>query len=621
MTTVRLTVAQAIIRFLCAQQTERDGGQVPLFAGAWAIFGHGNVAALGEALHQHRDKLQTYRAHCEQAMAHAAVAYAKQTRRRRMMLCTSSIGPGATNMVTAAAVAHVNRLPVLFLPGDSFAGRAPDPVLQQVEHAHDPNITANDCFRPVSSYFDRIVIPEQLLSTLPRAIDVLTNPETTGPVTIALPQDVQAQAFEYPETFFHVRLHRLHRPGADPDQIARVAGVIQGSQRPVFVAGGGVHYSHAIEQFRDFISRRKIPVVETSAGKGALACNDPMNAGVVGVVGTSAANEMVYEADLIIVIGSRLSDFTTGSRTGVSSGAVPQININISSFDAGKHDAIALRSDAGRALAELDEQLGNWTGDTEWLERIEAVKSSWDDNTRSIDQTSPDSLPSDAQVTSVINRAVDPKKDVLVVAAGSMPGEAAKLWRTEYSRGYHSEYGYSCMGYEIAGGIGVKMADPGAEVFVVVGDGSYLMLNSEIATSVMLGQKLIIIVLDNRGFGCINRLQTQCGSANFNNLFDDCTTVDQGAPVIDFAAHARSLGATAEHVNDLDELAAALERAKACTGTCVISIDTNPDDTTAGGSWWEVGVPENSDRKSVEEAYREWWRPGKRQQRRAKRSG
>ena len=365
----------------------------------------------------------------------------------------------------------------------------------------------------------------------------------------------------------------------------------------------------------------KIPVVETSAGKGALACNDPMNAGVVGVVGTSAANEMVYEADLIIVIGSRLSDFTTGSRTGVSSGAVPQININISSFDAGKHDAIALRSDAAVPWLNL---MNNWAigpvTRSGW-KGSRAVKSSWDDNTRSIDQTSPDSLPSDAQVTSVINRAVDPKKDVLVVAAGSMPGEAAKLWRTEYSRGYHSEYGYSCMGYEIAGGIGVKMADPGAEVFVVVGDGSYLMLNSEIATSVMLGQKLIIIVLDNRGFGCINRLQTQCGSANFNNLFDDCTTVDQGAPVIDFAAHARSLGATAEHANDLDELAAALERAKACTGTCVISIDTNPDDTTAGGSWWEVGVPENSDRKSVEEAYREWWRPGKRQQRREKRSG
>jgi 3D-(3,5/4)-trihydroxycyclohexane-1,2-dione acylhydrolase (decyclizing) len=614
MNKIRLTMAQALVRYLGAQKVDVDGQLQPLFAGVWAIFGHGNVPALGEALYGCRETLPTLRGHCEQAMAHAAIAFAKQTRRRRMMACTSSIGPGATNMVTAAAVAHVNHLPVLFLPGETFTSRAPDPVLQQVEHPHDPNITANDCFRPVSRYFDRIVAPEQLITSLPRALAVLTDAELCGPVTICLPQDVQARAFDYPESFFDERVHRLQRLGADPGQLERVADMLRAAHKPVVVAGGGVHYSQAIGAFRDFVARHQLPVVETSAGKGALAWDDPLNAGAVGVVGVGSANRLVEESDLVIAVGSRLSDFTTGSRTGVSSGARAQVNINVGHFDANKHAALALRGDAGRALHELEPLLGDWRSDGAWVERVGAVKSEWLEEARAATAATDSPTPSDAQVTAVIDRVQDPQNDVLVIAAGSMPAEGAKLWRAGHAGAYHSEYGYSCMGYEIAGGIGVKMAQPEAEVFVVVGDGSYLMLNSEIATSVMLGHKLIIVVLDNRGFGCINRLQQMCGGLPFNNLLANAVSAPAGAPAIDFAAHARSLGAEGENVVGLTELEAALQRARAANRTYVIALDTNPVDSTGGGTWWEVGVPEVSAREDVEQAHREWMLAGKKQQ-------
>ncbi len=618
MSTIRLTLAQALVRFLAAQKTEIDGQVVPLFAGVWAIFGHGNVPALAEALHAEREALPTWRGHCEQAMAHAAIAYAKQMRRRRMMACTSSIGPGATNMVTAAAVAHVNHLPVLFLPGDTFVSRSPDPVLQQIEHPHDPNITANDCFRPVSRYFDRFVSPRQLLTSLPRALAVLTDAEACGPVTLCLPQDSQAQAADFPESFFDERVHRLQRPGADPGQLERAAEVMRQARRPVVVAGGGVHYSGAVEELRGFATRHRLPVVETSAGKGAMAWNDPLNAGAVGVVGVSSANRLVEEADLVIAIGSRLSDFTTGSRTGVSSGRCAQININVGHFDANKHAALAVRADALRTLRELEPQLEDWASDADWLARVDSVKADWAREAQAAVAATDSPTPSDAQVTEVINRLQDPARDVLVVAAGSMPAEGAKLWRTEHGGGYHSEYGYSCMGYEIAGGLGVKLADPDAEVFVVVGDGSYLMLNSEIATSVMLGLKLVIVVLDNRGFGCINRLQSACGQAPYNNLLADCLGarpgLDAEPPVIDFAAHARALGAEGEKVVGLAELEQALQRARKAERTYVVAIDTNPVDSTGGGTWWEVGVPEVSSREAVTAAHRDWMLPGKRRQ-------
>lgn len=615
MDTIKLTLSQALVRYLCAQKTEIDGEIVPLFAGMWGIFGHGNVAGLGEALHQYREQLPTYRSHCEQAMAHSAVAYAKQMRRRRMMAVTSSIGPGATNMVTAAAVAHVNRLPLLLLPGDVFMHRAPDPVLQQIESPTDGTLSANDCFRPVSRYFDRLVKPEQLITALPRAIATLTDAEICGPVTLCLPQDVQTEAYDFPLAFFEETLHQPLRMGADEGQLQRAAERIKAAKKPLLVAGGGVHYSGAVDTLRAFAKEHRVPVVETSAGKGALGSSDPFNAGGIGVIGASSANALAEECDLVIAVGTRLSDFTTGSRAVFSNGRIPQININVAHFDAYKHNAQALRADAKRSLQALSPLLNGWQSDAAWIDRLNAVNAQWAEERAAAGAATDAARPSDAQVTQVVNTAADPQKDVLVVAAGSMPAEGMKIWQSDYHRHYHSEYGYSCMGYEIAGGIGVKMADPEANVFVMLGDGSYLMLNSEIATSVMLGQKLIIVVLDNRGFGCINRLQNKCGGAAFNNLLDDGTqTVEAGAPAIDFAAHARSLGANAEKVDGLSGLEAALERAKASDITYVIAIDTNPVDSTGGGANWQVGVPEVSTRESVVASHHDWQAPLRKQQ-------
>lgn len=611
MKTVRLTMAQALVRYLCNQYTEIGGETTPLFAGVWAIFGHGNVAALGEALQPVQGQLPTWRSHCEQAMAHSAVAYAKQMRRQRMMAVTSSIGPGATNLVTAAAVAHVNRLPVLLLPGDTFQHRRPDPVLQQVEHFGDPSVSANDCLKPVSRYWDRIVRPEQLINSLPQAMSVLTDAADCGPVTLCLPQDVQAESVEFPEWFFQQRVHRNERPGADKQSLERVAQAIRNSERPIVVAGGGVHYSGATEALRAFASTHQVPVVETSAGKGALRASDAMNAGGVGVVGASSANALMAEADLVLTVGSRLSDFTTGSRTVFGNNAATQININVARFDAIKHNAIALRADALRTLEELAPAIEGWRAAGSWGARIAEAKAAWDTKTAAAVKPV-NGLPSDAQVTQVLIDSCAPDKDVLVVAAGSMPAEGVKLWPAEHSAAYHSEYGFSCMGYEIAGGIGVRMAQVEGETYVVVGDGSYLMLNSEIATSVMLRQKLIIVVLDNRGFGCINRLQGKCGGEPFNNLLDEGTAGD--APRIDFAAHARALGATSEHVAGLGELAEALQRARAADSTYVVSIDTNPVDSTGGGSWWQVGVPDVSPRDAVVASHHEWQGEGGKQQ-------
>lgn len=605
MSTVKLTLAQALVKYLCAQKTVVNGEKVNLFAGVWAIFGHGNVPALGEALHTVRAELPTYRGQNEQGMVHAASAYAKQMRRQRMMVCTSSVGPGASNMLTGAATAYVNRLPVLLLPGDTFMHRASAPVLQEVERGDDATVNVNDCFKSVSSYFDRFSKPEQLITSLPRAVAVLTDPELCGPVTLCMPQDVQAEAYDFPNSFFVEQVHKLPRIGADPDQLQHVASLIKQSKKPVVVAGGGVHYSDAVDSFKEFVELHKLPVVETSAGKGALGFTHELNAGGVGVVGSSAANAIVSEADLLIAIGTRLSDFTTGSRTVISSTKVPQININVAHLDAHKHAATALRSDAGRALAELAPLLTDWRAADEHVASLKKHKAVWQEMINAAIAPT-NTLPSDAEVTEVINNAADLSKDVLVVAAGSMPAEGMKLWRGESPRGYHSEYGFSCMGYEIAGGIGVKMAEPDANVFVVVGDGSYLMLNSELVTSVALKQKIILVVLDNRGFGCINRLQNACGAEPFNNLWDDGTEQVDGFPKIDFAAHAAAMGASAEHVASLAELPAALERAKQSENSYCVSIDTNAVDSTGGGSWWQVGIPAVSSRESVMSAKANW---------------
>ncbi|PSW16178.1 3D-(3,5/4)-trihydroxycyclohexane-1,2-dione acylhydrolase (decyclizing) [Photobacterium rosenbergii] len=596
--TVRLTMAQALVKYLQAQKVEIDGDIQPMFAGVFAIFGHGNVAGLGEALYHANESLPTYRAHNEQAMAHSAIAFAKANNRQRMMAATTSVGPGALNMVTAAALAHVNRLPVLLLPGDTFATREPDPVLQQVEDWSDATITPNDCFKPVSRFFDRITRPEQLLNSLPQAMRVLTDPVECGPATIAIPQDVQTMAFDYPLHFFNEKVHRVRRPGADEHELAEVVELIKQAKQPLVIAGGGIHYSGALEQFQEFVEAYQLPVGETQAGKGALAWDHTSNLGSIGVTGSAAVNKMAAEADVIIAVGSRLQDFTSSSRALFKADA-KIISLNVNGFDATKHYGIPLVADAKVTLPKLTEQLADWQVSVDWKQKAEALRQEWN-TTVSIAMTDRGTeLPTDAEVIGAVNRAAD-EKDIVVCAAGGLPGELHKLWRTRYDKGYHLEYGFSCMGYEIAGGLGVKMAKPDSEVFVMIGDGSYLMLNSEIATSVMLGHKLVLVVLDNRGFGCINRLQHACGGAGFNNLLKDCNTIEEGAPKTDFAAHARSLGAQAEKVANIAELEQALIRAKQATSTYVITLDTDPLSTTeSGGSWWEVAVPEVSEREQV----------------------
>jgi 3D-(3,5/4)-trihydroxycyclohexane-1,2-dione acylhydrolase (decyclizing) len=595
---IRLTAAQALVRYLSAQFVEIDGAETPYFAGVWAIFGHGNVAGLGEALHAAGDALPTWRAHNEQAMAHAAIAFAKASRRRRAMACTSSIGPGALNMVTAAGVAHVNRLPVLFLPGDVFASRRPDPVLQQVEDFADATVTANDCFRPVSRYFDRIQLPEQILDSLPRAIATMLDPATCGPATLALCQDVQTEAADYPAGFFERRVWRVRRPAPDPREVDDLAERLRAAKAPLIVAGGGVIYSGAEADLARLASDVGVPVAETQGGRGALAWDHPMALGAIGVTGTSAANEAAAKADLVIGIGTRLQDFTTGSRS-LFAGSLAQINVT--AFDAAKHGALAVVGDARAVIEALRARLAGHKAPAAWLDAARRSVTAWNREWAAATAAPADNvLPSDAQVIGAVWRRTS-EDAVVVCAAGGLPGELHKLWRPRAPGGYHLEYGFSCMGYEIAGGLGVKMADPSRDVVVMVGDGSYLMLNSEIATSVMLGLKLTIVVLDNRGFGCINRLQQSVGGAPFNNLFADAR--HQAMPEIDFAAHAASLGAASEKVDDIAGLEAAMARAKASARTYVIVIDTDPDiSTEAGGAWWDVAVAEVSERPAVEAA-------------------
>ncbi|MFP3602677.1 3D-(3,5/4)-trihydroxycyclohexane-1,2-dione acylhydrolase (decyclizing) [Paraburkholderia sp. SIMBA_053] len=606
-TTIRLTTAQALVRYLAAQRvaTEDGLGTEPLFGGVFAIFGHGNVAGMGEALYQHRDELPTLRAHNEQAMAHSAIAYAKAHFRRRMMAVTTSIGPGATNLLTAAALAHVNRLPVLLLPGDIFVSRAPDPVLQQVEDFHDGGVSANDAFKPVSRYFDRIMHPAQLLSALPRALRVLTDAASCGPVTLALPQDVQAQAWDLPAEFFAPRIVTFYAPAPRVDEIDAAVARLQRAKRPLIVAGGGVLYGRATDALQRFAAAHGIPVAETQAGKSSLAWDDPLNAGSLGVTGSPAANALARDADCVLALGTRLQDFTTGSNTLFTQADV--IGINANAFDALKHRAQVVEADARLALDALAERLQDWQADRAWTSRAHELAASWRDTVHALTHAPQREsvLPYEGDVIGAVQRSStnSPANDIVVCAAGTLPGELHKLWRAGTPGAYHVEYGYSCMGYEIAGGLGVKLARPEREVIVMVGDGSYLMMNSEIATSVMLGAKLIVVVLDNRGYGCINRLQQACGGAPFNNLLEDSMQGPLGAPQIDFAAHARALGARAEHAANVAELEAALQRARSADRTYVISIDTDPARTTSdGGWWWEVAVPEVSPRASVREA-------------------
>jgi 3D-(3,5/4)-trihydroxycyclohexane-1,2-dione acylhydrolase (decyclizing) len=602
MKTVRLTMAQALVRYLCAQHTQLDGRSAPLFPGAFGIFGHGNVTCLGEALEAAQDSLPTWRGQNEQSMALAAIAFAKARLRRQVMVCTSSIGPGATNMVTAAAVAHANRLPVLLLSGDTFVNRFPDPVLQQVEHFDAPSTTVNDAFRAVSRYWDRIVRPEQILQSLPQAVATLLDPADCGPAFLGLAQDAQGEAFDYPEAFFAPVVHDIRRPRPDRAEVAAAAALLAKASRPLIIAGGGAHYSLATKQLAAFAQRRQIPVVETIAGRGALVHEHPMNAGPLGVIGSSSANALAAQADVVLAVGTRLQDFTTGSWTVFANPDLKLIALNAARFDATKHRAHALVCDALEGITELDAALSEYRAPAAWVEQARKLYATWNATVEEATAATATALPSYAQVVGAVNRVAGPRDRVLT-AAGGLPGELTKNWKVKLPGTFDCEFGYSCMGYEIAGGWGAKMATPDAEVFVLTGDGSYLMMNSDIYSSVLTGHKLIVVVCDNGGYAVINRLQNFKGGASFNNLLQDSRVTNLVG--VDFAKHAQAMGATAETAASIEQLEAALQRAKASERTYVVVIRTDGFKWTPGDAWWDVGVPEVSARDSVRKAFAE----------------
>ncbi|MCZ7541082.1 MAG: 3D-(3,5/4)-trihydroxycyclohexane-1,2-dione acylhydrolase (decyclizing) [Anaerolineae bacterium] len=610
MATRRLTMAQALIAFLQSQYVERDGAENPFFAGCWGIFGHGNVAGIGQALQQAADTFRYYQTRNEQAMVHAAIAYAKVKNRLQTFACTSSIGPGATNMITGAATATINRLPVLLLPGDIFAERTPAPVLQQLEWEHSQDASVNDCFKPVSRYWDRITRPEQLLTALPEAMRVLTSPADTGAVTLALPQDVQTMAFDYPGAFFRKRVWHIPRNRPDAAALRQAAAWIVQSQRPLLVAGGGVHYSDATEALRQFVERTGIPVGETQAGKGALPYDHPLNLGAIGVTGTPGANLVARDADLVIGIGTRYSDFTTASKTQFQHPGVRFVNINVAEFDAAKHSALPLVGDARATLEELLPLLEGWQVTAEYRALAAQYNREWDAEVERIYTLEHGPLISQGEVIGVVN-ALSRPQDVVLCAAGSLPGDLHKLWRTRDPKGYHLEYGYSCMGYEIAGGMGARLAAPERDIYVMVGDGSYLMMNSEITTMVQEGIKVIIVLLDNHGFASIGGLSKSVGSDGFGTKYRRRTEsghLDGEVLPIDYAANAASLGAHVIRAHTRDDLADAIQQAGAYQGgpVCiVIEVDRRQ---RVGGyeSWWDVAVAEVSENPDVQRARAEY---------------
>ncbi len=602
METVRLTTGQAIVRWLVAQRTEIDGVEVPLFPGVFGIFGHGNVVSFAEALAGVQDELPTWRGHNEQSMALAAVAFAKAKRRRQIMIATSSVGPGSTNMVTAAAVAHANRLPLLLISGDTFQHRVVDPVLQQVEHFDSPSTTVSDVFRTVTRFWDRITRPEQIIQTLPQALAIMLDPAECGPAYIGLPQDIAAEAYDFPTQFFGETLHYIRRPGPDPRDIAAAAAVLSAADKPLLIAGGGVHYSGAEDELTAFAVARGIPVVETVAGKSTLVYDHPNFAGPIGVTGSTSANALAADADVVVAVGTRLQDFTTGSWSVFKNPRIQLVSVNVGRFDATKHHAVSVVGDARVSLEALNEALGDYRAPTEWLQRADDERRRWYDYLDGYIALDFD-VPTYAQVIRAVNDMVD-DTDYQVSAAGGLPGELNMGWQARSVGSFDVEYGYSCMGYEIAGAWGAKMALPDRDVISWVGDGSYLMMNSDIYSTVATGHKVIFIVCDNGGFAVINRLQVNTGGEEFNNLLEHTRRVDDTR--VDFVKHAASLGAVAEKVTGIEEFRVAFRRAKAADRSYVIVIDTHPYEWTEGGAWWEVGVPEVSDREQVLVARAEW---------------
>lgn len=594
-----MTMAQALVDYLAAQHIEEEttGKAVPLFGGVFGIFGHGNVTCLADALYSARDRLPTWRGQNEQAMVLAAAAYSKAKRRRQIFVCTSSIGPGATNMLTGAALAHANRLPVLLLSGDTFANRLPDPVLQQVENFNDPTMTVNDAFRPLTRYWDRINKPQQIVSSLPQAVATMLDAGDCGPAFIALPQDVQGEAFDCPERFLQPVTHRFLRPRPDAERLQAAAALLRSAKKPLLISGGGVHYSLAAAVLKAFADKHQIPVVETIAGRAALLHDEASNFGPIGVIGSSSANALAAQADVVLAVGTRLQDFTTGSWSVFGArDDFHLITLNAARYDACKHGAVAVVGDARVGLEELSAQLDNWQAAATWLETARQYRTDWNQTVDEAIAVTGDEPPSYAQVVGAVNRAAH-VGDLALTAAGGFPGELCKTWRPQAVGDFDCEFGFSCMGYEIAGGLGAKMALPQREVFVLVGDGSYLMMNSDILSSVMTRHKLIIVVCDNGGFAVINRLQNFKGAASFNNLFADC---HQTKPLqVDFVSHAKSMGAEGEEANTMAELEAALTRARAADKTYLICVRSHPSQWTPGDAWWDVGMPEVSRQEGV----------------------
>jgi 3D-(3,5/4)-trihydroxycyclohexane-1,2-dione acylhydrolase (decyclizing) len=608
--TERLTMAQALIRFLKSQYVERDGAETPFFAGCFGIFGHGCVAGVGEALLQNPD-FRYYQVRNEQGAVHAATAYAKVKNRLQTFACLSSIGPGATNMITGAATATINRLPVLLLPGDIFARRNVAPVLQQLESAQSQDFSVNDCFKPVSRYWDRINRPDQLLTALPEALRVLTSPSETGAVTLALPQDVQTEAYDYPAELFRRRIWRIMRNRADRAALQAAAELIRAAQRPMIVAGGGVIYAEATETLRALVDATGIPVGETMAGKGSLRWDHPLNLGAIGATGTLAANRIARDADLVIGVGTRYSDFTTASKTAWQHPAVRFVNINVAEFDAGKHHGLAVVGDAREALEELGELLAGYGVDPAYRAEAQRLHDAWDAEVQRIYDIRLEPLPSQGELIGVINELAG-RDAIMLNAAGSMPGDLHKLWRTTHPKNFHLEYGNSCMGYEIAGGLGAKLAAPEREVFVIVGDGSWLMLSSELATAIQQGIKLVVLLWDNSGYKSIGALSRSLGLDGFGTryvepiegvLVGDAAGDAVTPTVVDFALNARSLGADVIECATRDDYVAALQAAKAAVRTTVVVIRNDRLQGVPGyESWWDVAVPEVSALPSVQEA-------------------
>lgn len=605
---MRLTAAEALVRFLVAQEVEdeRTGERVPLVPGVFAIFGHGNALGLGEALHRHRDRIRTIRGQNEEAMALAAVGYAKAARRRQVMAVTTSIGPGALNTVPAAGVAMANRLPLLLLLGDTFVSRAPDPVLQQVERFDSPSTTANDALKPLSRYWDRLTAPEQLLSTLPQAIGVLLDPADCGPVTLALPQDVQAAAYDYPEAFFEPVVHRIRRPRPSVDEITRAAEILRSARRPLVVAGGGVHYSLAEAELSEFAARFGVPVMETVAGKSSLTADDPSYAGPIGVFGEAAGHAVAWDADVVLAIGTRLQDFTTESATVFKDPGVRIVSVNAARFDALKRGGASVVGDAREALAGLAEALGDWAGPTEWMATARTSVAAQRAEVERRTAPTPTDRPTYAQVVGAVHRVAD-EDDYVLTSSGGLPGELVMNWASTSVASFDCEYGFSCMGYEVSGGWGAALerssSRPGSTVYAMLGDGSFMMLPMDVYSAVLTGTDVTFLVCDNGGFNVIERLQLGHGAASFKTMLADD---DHPTPApIDFAGMARAMGANGIAVTGLDELDAALRATKGQPGVHVIEIPIAVHQWSEGGSFWQVGVPEVSDRPEVDQARRD----------------